>query len=81
MFNSFEKYSTPNWLANVAFVKTANRKWWVYIDFTDLNQACPKDRYPLPWIDNLVDSTSGHKLYNFLDTFSEYHQIFMAKED
>ncbi|XP_022845323.1 uncharacterized protein LOC111368325 [Olea europaea var. sylvestris] len=47
----------------------------------NLNKACPKDSYPLPMIDNLVDSTSGHKLYSFLDAFSGYHQILMAKED
>ncbi|XP_022880562.1 uncharacterized protein LOC111397817 [Olea europaea var. sylvestris] len=69
------------WLANVVLVKKANGKWRVCIDFTDLNKACPKDSYPLPRIDNLVDSTLGHMLYNFLDAFSGYHQIFMAEED
>ncbi|XP_022877090.1 uncharacterized protein LOC111395342 [Olea europaea var. sylvestris] len=59
----------------------ANGTWSVCIDFTDLNKACPKDSYPLPRINNLVDSTSGHKLYSFLDAFSGYHQILMAKED
>lgn len=71
----------PDWLANVVLVKKANGKWRVCIDFTDLNKACPKDSYPLPRIDNLVDSTSGHKLYSFLDSFSGYHQILMAEED
>ncbi|XP_022891750.1 uncharacterized protein LOC111406590 [Olea europaea var. sylvestris] len=70
-----------DWLANVVLVKKANGKWRVYIDFTDLNKACSKDSYPLPWIDSLVDITSGHKLYSFLDAFSRYHQIPMATED
>ncbi|XP_022888952.1 uncharacterized protein LOC111404368 [Olea europaea var. sylvestris] len=71
----------PEWLANVVLVKKANGKWRVCINFTDLNKACPKDSYPLPRIDNLVDSTSGHMLYNFLDAFSGYHQILMVEED
>ncbi|XP_022852169.1 uncharacterized protein LOC111373818 [Olea europaea var. sylvestris] len=71
----------PDWLANVVLVKKASGKWRVCIDFTDLNKVCPKDSYPLPRIDNLVDNTSGHKLYSFLDAFSGYHQILMAEED
>ncbi|XP_022867175.1 uncharacterized protein LOC111386905 [Olea europaea var. sylvestris] len=71
----------PDWLANVVLVKKAKGKWRVCIDFTDLNKACSKDSYPLPRIDSLVDSTSGHKLYSFLDAFSGYHQIPMATED
>ena len=51
------------------------------VDFTDLNKACPKDSFPLPRIDQLVDSTAGHKLLTFMDTFSGYNQIKMAKED
>ena len=49
--------------------------------FTDLNKACPKDSFPLPTIDQLVDSTAGHKVLTFMDTFSGYNQIRMAKED
>ena len=51
------------------------------VDFTDLNRACPKDSFPLPKIDQLVDSTAGHKLLTFMDTFSGYNQIRMAEED
>ena len=47
----------PDWMANVVMVKKANGKWRMCVDFTDLNKACPKDSYPLPWIDTLVDST------------------------
>ena len=46
----------PDWLANVVMVKKANGKWRMCVDFTDLNKACPKDSYPLPRIDQLVDS-------------------------
>lgn len=51
------------------------------IDFTDLNKACPKDDFPLPRIDHLIDSTSGCELLSFLDAYSGYHQINMCKED
>ena len=48
----------PDWLANVVMVKKASRKWRMCVDFTDLNKACPKDSYPLPRVDVLVDSTA-----------------------
>ena len=41
----------PELLANTVIVKKQNRKWQVCVDFTDLNKACPKDPFPLPWID------------------------------
>ena len=53
----------------------------MYVDFTDLNKACLKDSFPLPRIDQLVDSTAEHKLLTFIDAFSEYNQRKMAKED
>jgi hypothetical protein len=51
------------------------------MDFTSLNKACPKDPYLLPRIDQIVDSIAGCDLLCFLDAFSGYHQIKMAKED
>ena len=68
-------------LANVVMVMKANGKWRMCMDFTDLNKACPKDSYPLPRIDQLVDSTAGHKLLSFMDAFSGYNQIRMDKVD
>ena len=56
-------------------------KWRMCVDFTDLNKACPKDSFPLPRIDQLVDSTTGHKLLTFMNAFSRYNQIKMSKED
>ena len=49
------------WFANVVMVKNANRKWRMCVDFTDLNKTYPKDCYPLPWIDLLVDSMTGQQ--------------------
>ena len=69
------------WLANVVIVKKVNEKWRMCVDFTDLNKFCPKDSFPLPWIDQLVDSTAGHKLLTFMDAFSRYNQIKVAEED
>ena len=53
----------------------------MYVNFTDLNKACPKDSFPLLRIDLLVDSTAGHKLLTFMDPFSRYNQIKMVEED
>ena len=64
-----------NWLANVVMVKKASRKWRMFVDFTDLNKVCPKDNYPLPRVDVLVDSTARHQLLSFMDAFSGYNQI------
>ena len=58
-------------------VKKANDKRRMCVDFTDLNKTCPKDSYPLPLIDQLVDSTAGHQLLSFMDAFSGYNQIKM----
>nr|AAN09865.1 putative polyprotein [Oryza sativa Japonica Group] len=71
----------PEWLANPVMVRKANGKWRICVDFTDLNKACPKDHFPLPRIDQLVDSTAGCELLSFLDAYSGYHQISIAKED
>uniref|UniRef100_A0A2N9H9Y5 Uncharacterized protein n=1 Tax=Fagus sylvatica TaxID=28930 RepID=A0A2N9H9Y5_FAGSY len=71
----------PDWLANVVMVKKANGKWRMCVDFTDLNKACPKDSFPLPRIDQLVDSTAGHRLLTFMDAFSGYNQIMMDDAD
>ena len=51
------------------------------VDFTDLNKACPKDNYPLPRVDILVDSTAQHQLLSFMDVFSDYNQIRMDEVD
>uniref|UniRef100_A0A2N9ICY4 Uncharacterized protein n=1 Tax=Fagus sylvatica TaxID=28930 RepID=A0A2N9ICY4_FAGSY len=71
----------PDWLANVVMVKKANGKWRMCVDFTDINKACPKDSFPLPRIDQLVDSTAGHRLLTFMDAFSGYNQIMMDESD
>jgi hypothetical protein len=71
----------PQWLSNTVVVKKKNGKWRVCVNFTDLNKACPKDPFPLPKIDQLVDSTAGHERMSFLDAFQGYHQIALREED
>ena len=63
----------PEWLANTVVVRKKNGKWKVCVDFTDLNQAYPKDSFPIPKIDQLVDTTYGHPRMSFLDVFQGYH--------
>ena len=71
----------PEWLANVVLVKKANDKWRLCIDFTDINRACPKDSFPLPLIDLIVDATADHELLSFMDAFSGYNEISMELDD
>ena len=69
------RYSTC--LANVVMVTKSNGKWRMCVNYKDLNKACPKDSYPLPKIDLLVDGAGGHKILSFLDAYSGYNQISM----
>ena len=59
----------PQWLTNIVVVKKKTRKWRVCVDFTDLNRACPKDPFPMPRIDQLVDAMAGHPRMSFLNAF------------
>jgi hypothetical protein len=71
----------PTWLANPILVKKKNGKWQMCVDYTSLNKACPKVPFPLPRIDQIVDSTAGCELLCFIDTYSGYHQIKMKESD
>ena len=71
----------PRWLANVVVVQKKNGKWRVCVDFTDLNKACPKDPFPLPHIDSMVDATAGHEMLTFMDASSGFQQIQMEPSD
>nr|KYP56259.1 Retrovirus-related Pol polyprotein from transposon 17.6 [Cajanus cajan] len=69
------------WLAHVVMVRKTDGKWGMCTDYTNLNKACPKDAYPLPNIDRLVNGASGHKFLSFLDAYSGYNQIRMHPQD
>jgi hypothetical protein len=70
----------PEWLANPVLVRKKSGKWRMCVDYTSLNKACPKDPFPLPRIDQVVDSTSGCETLCFLDAYSGYHQITMESD-
>ena len=67
----------PEWLVNVVVVSKKGGKWRVCVDYTDPNEACPKDSFPLPRKDQIIDASTGHGILSFLDAFSGYHQIPM----
>ncbi|CAA0834169.1 Unknown protein, partial [Striga hermonthica] len=80
--NKFVKEAKyPTWISNPVLVKKATGLWCLCIDFSDLNQACPKDSYPISHIDYMVDATSEHQLMSFLDAYSGYNQIPMHPDD
>jgi hypothetical protein len=71
----------PVWLANPVLVPKKTGQWRMCIDYTDLNRHCPKDPFPLPRIDQVVDSTAGSTLLCFLDCYLSYHQIAFKVSD
>ena len=71
----------PNCLSHIIVVKKKTSKWRMYINFISLNRACLKEYFPLPKIDQWMDSTSYHARMNLLDTYRGYHQIAIHKPD
>src|SRR5215216_3501722 len=70
------------WLANTVLVpKKDSDILWMCVDFTSLNKHCPKDHFPLPRIDQIIDSIAGCERLSFLDAYSGYNQILMKVED
>ena len=78
-FLAVAKY--PEWVANVVPVPKKDGKVRMCVDYRDLNRASPKDDFPLPHIDVLVDNTAQHAFFSFMDGFSGYNQIKMASDD
>ena len=68
----------PQWVANIVPVPKKDEKVRMCAGYRDLNKASPKDDFPLPYIDMLVDSTTKFKVFSFMDGFSDYNQIRMA---
>ncbi|XP_057744562.1 uncharacterized protein LOC130962356 [Arachis stenosperma] len=79
--NFIKEIRFTTWLSNVVMVRKSSGKWRMCVDFSDLNKACPKDAYPLPCIDKLVDNASGFNSLSFMDAYSGYNQILMHPED
>ena len=76
-----EVIAYPEWVANIVPVMKKDGRVRVCVDYRDLNKASPKDDFPLPHIDVLVDSTAGFDMFSFMDGFSGYNQILLKEED
>ncbi|GLT39466.1 hypothetical protein SLA2020_136540 [Shorea laevis] len=70
-----------DWMSNPVLVKKPNGKWKMCIDFTNLNEACPKDPHPLLNVEKLVERAAGHERMSFLDASSGYHQVQLLLDD
>ena len=73
--------SDSKWVSPLVVVAKKNRKWRICVDYRELNKTTQKDHFPLPFIDQLLDTLAGKKLFSFLDGFSGYNQIQIAPED
>jgi hypothetical protein len=69
------------WISSVVPVQKKDGRWRVCVDFRDLNRATPKDEYPMPVAEMLINAAAGHKMLSFMDSNAGYNQIFMAPED
>ena len=79
--NFIKPIQHPKWLSNIVPVKKRNGQIRCCVDFRNLNKACPKDEFPLPNIDLLVDSAAGSSMFSFMDGYSGYNQIRMVAKD
>jgi len=70
-----------NWVANIVPMPKKDGKVCMCVDYRDLNQASPKNNFPLPHIDTLVDNTATNRFFSFMNGFSSYNQIKMVEED
>ena len=70
-FLEVSKY--PGWVANIVPIPKKDSKVRMCVNYRDLNRASPKDNFPLPHIDTLVDNTTKHSLFSFMDGFSSYN--------
>jgi hypothetical protein len=77
----------PDWVSNLVLVEKKKDEpaivkiWRMCFDYTNLNKACPKDPFPLPRIDQVIDSTAGCELLLFVDAYSGFHQIPLYEPD
>jgi hypothetical protein len=69
------------WISSIVPVQKKDGRWRVCVDFRDLNRATPKDEYPMPVAETLINATASNKILSFMDGNASYNQIFMAPED
>jgi hypothetical protein len=63
----------PDWIANPVLMPKKSGKWWMCVDYTSLNKACPKDLFPVPQINKVIDLTTVCELMSFLDAYLGYN--------
>jgi len=73
--------SDSQWVSPLVIVHKKNGKWRVCVDYRELSNATQKDHFPLPFIDQVLDTLSRKKYFSFLDGFSGYNQIQIAPKD
>ena len=69
------------WVSNLVPVDKKKGAICICIDFRDLNRACPKDNFPTPFIDQILDECAESEVFSFMDGFSGYNQIQIKPED
>jgi hypothetical protein len=76
-------YPVPltEWVSNIVSVTKKQGTICVYVDYRDLNKACPKDNYPMPFIDQIIDNCAGNVIFSLTDGFSGYNQIDILPAD
>lgn len=79
--NFIREVKYPTWIENIVPFKKKNGQIRVCVDFRDLNAACPKDEFPLPITELMVDAATGFEALSFMDGFSGYNQIKMDPKD
>nr|GEY23533.1 putative reverse transcriptase domain-containing protein [Tanacetum cinerariifolium] len=77
----FIRPSSSSWGASVLFVKKKEGSFRMCIDYQELNKLIVKNRYPLPWIDDLFDQLQGSSIYSKIDLRSSYHQLRVREQD
>jgi hypothetical protein len=73
--------SHSRWVSPLVIIPKKNGKWRIFVDYRELNKSIQKDHFPLPFIDQVLDTLAGKKFFSFLDGFSGYNQIQIAPED
>jgi len=73
--------SNSEWVCLLVIINKKNWKWRVCVDCRALNKATQKDHFPLPFIDQVLDSLSRKRFFSFLDGFGGYNQVKIAPQD
>jgi hypothetical protein len=72
---------TTQWLSPLVIVPKKYGKLQICVDYCKLYAQTKKDPFPLPFLDSILDYVVGHEMYYFMDGYSSYNQVKMAKED